>query len=88
MEYKAGWTRQAMKDLADLNKSLADRITCKVDYFCEQENLFRFAKPLGGELKGFYRFCIGEYRAIFEKTKDNRILILLILRIKHRKDIY
>ena len=30
----------------------------------------------------------GDYRAIFDLDKDGNIVILLILRIKHRKEVY
>jgi len=37
---------------------------------------------------GRFRFRIGDYRAIFAIDKSGKIQILMILNVKHRKEIY
>ncbi|MFK5975011.1 MAG: type II toxin-antitoxin system RelE/ParE family toxin [Sulfurovum sp.] len=43
-------------------------------------------KPLKGEYKGKFRLRISQYRVIFQ-VKDEE-LIILIIRIGHRKEVY
>jgi mRNA interferase RelE/StbE len=43
-------------------------------------------KALSGEFKGLYRWRIGRFRVIYEIQKD--VLIILVLKIGHRKDVY
>ena len=43
-------------------------------------------KKLGTEKEVIYRLRVGNYRVIFQK--DQHELIILIIRIGHRKDIY
>ena len=44
--------------------------------------------PLSGQLGGLFRFRIGDYRAIFRPDSRGQIVILLILRVGHRSEIY
>ena len=88
MTYQAQWTHKALKDLLLIGNSIADRITKKVDAYCSNANPLRYAKALKGDFQGLYRFRIGDYRAVFQKQADGTLTILLILRVKHRKDIY
>jgi len=41
---------------------------------------------LQGEYKGLYRLRLRTYRLIYEKQNDK--LVILVLRVSHRKDIY
>ena len=43
-------------------------------------------KKLKGNLKGLYRFRLRNYRVIYEKLNDK--LIIYIVRIAHRKEVY
>lgn len=78
----------AQKDLRSLDRSIAKRIVLKVQAYSDAEDPFAEAKALSGELRGLFRYRIGNYRAIFELDEDGSITILTILRIKHRKDVY
>ncbi len=50
------------------------------------ENPQRFGKPLRHELKGLWRYRVGDYRIICEIQEH--ILTVLVIDIDHRKDIY
>ncbi len=78
----------AKKELNHLSDNVSGHILAKLEHYCEMENPLRFAKPLEGEFKGFYRFRIGEYRVIFSVGKSGKVIILLILKVGHRKDVY
>jgi len=43
-------------------------------------------KALKGEWSGFYRLRLRTYRVIYAKEADR--LIILVVRISHRKDVY
>ncbi|RTZ59711.1 MAG: hypothetical protein DSZ31_03460 [Gammaproteobacteria bacterium] len=43
-------------------------------------------KPLKGKYKGLYRLRVGNYRVIYKR--DNDKLVILVIRIGHRRDIY
>lgn len=45
-----------------------------------------FGKPLVGELSGYWRYRIGDYRLLVEI--NNNELIILMIDIGHRKDVY
>lgn len=82
------YTKSSIKDLKRLLKKIRERILKKIDFFISQKDFLGNAKALKGFGKNVYRFRIGEYRVIFRLGKKSSIRILLILRIKHRKDIY
>jgi len=46
----------------------------------------RFGKPLVGDLKGLWRYRIGDYRVV-ARIEDDRLLVL-VLTIGHRRDVY
>ena len=46
----------------------------------------RFGKALQYELKGLWRYRVGDYRIIC-KIKDHE-LIVLVVEVDHRKDVY
>lgn len=43
-------------------------------------------KKLQGEWKGFYRLRLRDYRVIYEKINDQ--LVIHIIRIAHRREVY
>jgi len=88
MRYVTVYTENATHDLAGLPKKIARRIVDKIDFFRTQSEPLHFAKKLTNFTPGQFRFRIGDYRAIFDVDNKGVIHILMILRIKHRKDIY
>ncbi len=87
MKYALRYSRKARMDLARLNLPIAKRIVEKLDSYASAPEPMHYAKPLVG-CHGRYRFRIGTYRAIFKMAKPDIVIILEILRIGHRKDIY
>ncbi|EKD78678.1 MAG: addiction module antitoxin [uncultured bacterium] len=82
------YSAQARIDLKRLPKNIAQRIISKIYFFSQQEKPLAFAKPLRDFALGQYRFRVGDYRVIFDVDQRGVMSILLILRIKHRKDVY
>jgi mRNA interferase RelE/StbE len=88
MAFRFEYTLHAKKDLDRLGNTVSKRILSKLDQYLQSQDPIKFAKRLSGPLQGFYRFRIGDYRVLFVKKPKGKIVILFILRIKHRKDIY
>lgn len=88
MRFVFRYTERARRDLQQLDRKIAQRIVRKVRLLSSTENPLVFAAPLQGDFVRLYRFRIGDYRIIVKVTKEGAIMILLILRIGHRRDIY
>lgn len=75
------YTEAARQDLKKLNQAIARRIIKKVDWFSNQTDPLDFAL-------GQFRFRVGDYRIIFDVSRTHQVSILMILRIKHRREVY
>lgn len=83
------FTAHALKDLELLDKKVAARIIDKLDWFVIQPDPFFYAKKLAHSDFGTYRFRVGDYRILFDiEEKTGNLVILLVLRVKHRKEVY
>lgn len=70
-----------------LPTALQKRILEKLYFFQKAENPLHFAKKLQGR-EGRFRFRIGDYRVIVEKRDNDVVVILVILKIGHRREVY
>ena len=87
MAWTVRFTELALKQLKKLDKQIADQITRTLhEKIAMGDDPRAFGKALTGELKGFWRYRIGDYRVICE-LKDSELLILT-LAIGHRREIY
>lgn len=85
---EVSYTHIAEKELTKLPKQLARRIVFKVIENASQPDALARAKALTGRFAGAYRYRIGDYRAVFVLDDEGNIVVLTVLTIKHRKDIY
>jgi len=84
LTYKIEFKRSAAKALKKVPKRHWKRIHDKIDSLAEN-----LPDPNITKMKGdnpFHRIRAGDYRIIYEIQKD--ILVILVLKIGHRKDIY
>lgn len=88
MRHDIVWSATAKKDLDELPRLIAQRIIAKIHQYSAGPNPMRFAKSLTGNFKGYYRFRVGKYRIIFEKEARHRVVLLLILSVDKRDDVY
>ena len=87
MKYKVLFTDRSKKQLKKLNKNISFFIIAWIEKnISDCTNPRVFGKALLADKKGLWRYRIGDYRLICE-IQDNNIIIL-ILEIGHRKDIY
>jgi mRNA interferase RelE/StbE len=77
----------ARKQLKKLDKSIADLIT---RFMRDKIGSARTPRSMGhslvGELRGYWRYRIGDFRIVTE-IKDDK-LVVLVIAIGHRKEIY
>ena len=50
------------------------------------ENPRRFGKPLTGDLKGLWRYRVGDYRMV-AAIGDDRFIVLIVT-VRHRREVY
>lgn len=83
MIYKVLLSPKARDFLKKLDKQIKDRIENKLKDLANNPEL---GKPLVGQLSRLWSLRIGDYRAIYQ-IKNSELLIL-VLNIGHRKNIY
>ena len=81
--YNIEFDKKAVDFFKKLDKSLQNRIGKKIELL---KNNPLLGIPLVGNLSGFYKLRVGDYRVIY-KIKNEQ-LIILILDVGHRKNIY
>ena len=87
MTYKVIFTEKARKFLKKTDKHTARLITAWIRKNLENcENPRLHGKGLTANRSGQWRYRIGDYRVLAE-IQENKIIIL-ILEIGHRRDIY
>ena len=83
MRYSIQIKKSALKELQKLSATERPRLIAAIDQLAEQPHI---GKLLKGDLSGLRRLRVGKYRIIYE-VDDGKVLIL-ILRVAHRKIIY
>lgn len=87
MQYEFKFSREGESNFALLPRVIQKRIFKKLEYFAALKNPLSMAKALSGT-KNKYRFRVGDYRIIVSKLCGNSLVVLLILKIGHRKNVY
>ena len=85
MTWKIIFTKKAQKQINDLDVSIQSRIRAAIleklvvnpDYFLES---------LTGDLTGYYKLRVGDYRLIC--SKENNELTIIIIELGHRSGVY
>ena len=85
MAYTVQYDAKAVAELKKLPPKSGKRIVNKINWLAEnfeQVNLF----PLSGNLSGFYKLRVGDYRVIYSLEQNSETII--IEKIGHRREIY
>ena len=83
--YKVIWKDKASKQLIGIDRVMAKKIKDKVKNYLAQDPINR-GEPLSHEYQGLYRYRFSNYRVIYEvKEKE---LVILVVKVGHRKEIY
>jgi mRNA interferase RelE/StbE len=85
--YKLKFLTKAQNDLNNIDRAHQKIIKEKLLILAKNpEVLKNNIKKLGGIKEDYYRLRVGNYRVIFKK--EEKELIIIIIRIGHRKEIY
>ena len=82
--YKIVFDPNAEKEFLKLDNNAQEIIATKIRDL--KEGNFSNDKSLQGKHKGKYRKRAGNYRIIY--LKENNLLLISIIRVAHRKEIY
>ncbi|HPQ43560.1 MAG TPA: type II toxin-antitoxin system RelE/ParE family toxin [Syntrophales bacterium] len=85
MTYNIQWHEDAVEDLKKIDRQKQRKIIKRIKDYLSQDPL-GLGKPLKGIFKGLYRYRYGSYRIIYTIDRDS--VIILILRVGDRKDVY
>lgn len=80
---KLRFSQEALQQLTKIDKTYAQRIVQKLEWYVQQEDPLQFARPLSG-FDALYRFRVGKYRILV--TPDGTVLV--VLRIAKRSSVY
>ena len=83
MPYSLQIKRSAVKAINALQKIDRERLIAAIDRLCESP---ASGSALKGEFEGLRRLRVGRFRIVYEWQQQ--ALIILVVRIGHRKDIY
>lgn len=87
MTWKIEFDTDVEKDLKKLGHIAKKRILAYLkEKIMPSDDPRSFGKPLSGDLVGFWRYRVGDYR-ILAKIEDNHFVILVI-HVGHRKNVY
>jgi len=87
MKFKIIFLKKAKKELQKIDLIWQKRVVDKLKLLvCDSELLAGSTKKLIGRGSEKYRLRVGNYRVIYAKEKD--FLIITIVRIAHRKEVY
>ena len=85
MSWQIIFTKKAQKQINSLDKAIQSRIKQAIlEKLAINPDLF--LEPLCGELGGFYKFRIGDYRLIC--SKENEQLTIIVIELGHRREVY
>lgn len=82
--FKIEYARGVAKDLRTLPLPVRKRALDVVEKELTQNP--RCGHPLTGSYKGLWKYRVGDYRIVYS-IEDER-LVVFVLRIRHRKDVY
>ena len=83
---KVLYLEKARKQLAKLDNSVKRRILDYMDEVAKLKNPRERGKMLVGNLIGFWRYRIGDYRVLC-KIRDNE-LVITVVDVEHRREVY
>jgi mRNA interferase RelE/StbE len=78
---------KAVRELKAVDRAYQRIIRAKLQILAKNPAVLKNnIKRLGRTAEGLYRLRVGTYRVIFKK--DEHRLVILVIRIGHRKDVY
>lgn len=85
MSYSVEYEPEALADLEQLTQAVRERVINKITWLAENFDQIT-PQALTADLSGFFKLRVGDYRVIYEFSRDNEVIS--IDRIRHRRDVY
>ena len=82
--YRIEWKNSAYKELQKLPRPMIVKVVAAISDLSNDPYPSGVKKLIGSERS--YRIRVGDYRVIYEIVEDK--LIMEIVRVRHRKDVY
>ena len=82
--YKVAFEKSAEKEFLKLDRQAQELVASKIIDL--QNGQFSNDKALKGKHQGKYRKRAGDYRIVY--LKENDVLLITIIRVAHRKEVY
>lgn len=82
--YNIAFDKEAEKEFLKLEKQVQILVSSKI--LDLQNGSFTNDKQLKGKHKGKFRKIAGKYRIIY--LRENNILLITLIRVAHRKEVY
>lgn len=84
MTYRVEFTKKAQKQLKALPAVVEARIQPKIEALANEPRPIGAARIEGEENQ--YRIRVGDYRVLYEIQDD--VLLVLVVRVGHRREVY
>lgn len=85
-KYSLKYSREYIKDLKKIPKQYQKKIREKIESLAIDPRPYGCKKLQGSTKASLYRVRCGDYRIVY--SIDDHVLIVLIIEIGHRRDIY
>ncbi len=85
MSYLVEYESEALADLEKLTQSVRERIVQKINWLAENFDQIN-PQPLTADLSGFFKLRVGDYRVIYEFSREEEIIF--VDRVRHRREVY
>jgi mRNA interferase RelE/StbE len=78
-DWDLGLSSEFRKAIRGIDRKLQGRVLQAIDYISTKPTVPKgdTVKPLGGELKGLWRYRIGDYRLVYRPDPDNGRVVLV-----------
>ena len=85
MSYSVEYEPEALADLERLTQAVRERVIHKITWLAETFDQIT-PQTLTADLSGFFKLRVGDYRVIYEFSRDDKVIS--IDRIRHRREVY
>lgn len=87
LEWTIRFSPRSLKQLKKLDSRVSERIVATLERsIADGNDPRRLAEPLVGEWIGYWRFRIGDYRAICQVK--HLTLMVYVVEVGHRREVY
>ena len=83
--YRTRILNAAAHDLSQLDKQVGRRVVKRLNWLVENLDEIKL-EALTGDLAGFYKLRVGDYRVLYEILHEEQLII--VHAIGHRREIY